>query len=98
MYWGCGTPVNRAQWALFTVLSILWIVLWIVSRTEQQRCKVCDVEGQQLVDCKDMQREDWDDFDEATQRAPNELSWALRCVFYSIVEVRISSALHRALG
>lgn len=68
MYWGCGTAGNRTQWALFAVLSLVWAILWIVSRAERTSCQLCSLSTEDASECRALSSEDWNSFDEATQR------------------------------
>jgi hypothetical protein len=69
MSWGCGTPGNRVQWALFSVLSLLWIVLWSVSKAQRNKCQLCSTDDTSMSDCTQLRSDSWNDFDEATQGA-----------------------------
>lgn len=68
MYLGCSTAGNRAQWALFGVLSLLCAVLWIVSRAERSSCQLCDIDGDMISNCKALRAEHWNDWDASVQK------------------------------
>lgn len=64
MYCGCGTAGNRTQWALFLCLSLIGMVLAIVSRTQQNKCRICSIAD---GSCEDLRGSDWHGLDEATE-------------------------------